>query len=88
MKGCVTLIVTFLKYYLADCGTHVHKLISKTDIGLPSINHTYKPFVFFRFLDDYFIHGQLSRYVEMKSCAQKQLSSVTKGLKVCPVGED
>lgn len=88
MKGCVTLIVTFLKYYLADCGTHIHKLISKTVINLPSIKHTYKPFAFFGFLDNYFVHGQLSRYLEMKSYAQKQLSSVTKGLKVCPVGED
>lgn len=26
--------------------------------------------------------------IEMKSCAQKYLSSVTKGLNVCPVGED
>lgn len=45
MEGCVTLIITCLKYYLADCETHIHKLIPKTDISLPSTNHTYEPFV-------------------------------------------
>lgn len=46
------LIVKFLKCCLADCGTHIHNLISETDVSLPSTKHTYEHFVFFRFLEN------------------------------------